>query len=124
MHEAIGSLHNGRNGEGRGAASRGVNGQEDVLRVLRGVARAVVDGRRHARHHVLDVAGGEGLLGAVGGNAKALTEEHGRVLCTGAQWALRSEGGVGAQRRSSPARSFLTVSTFAELSHRGMLASL
>ena len=124
MHESIGPLDDGRDGEGRGAAAGGVDGEEDVLRVLRGVARAVGNGRRHALEHVLYVALSKGLLGAVGGNAEALSQQHGRVLCTGTQWALRSEGGVGAQRRSSPARSFLTTSTFAELSHLGMLASL
>ena len=76
MHEAIGPLNDGRDGERRGAAARGVDGQEDVLCVLRGVARAVVDLGRLAGHHVLDVAGGEGLLGAVRRDAQGLTEEH------------------------------------------------
>ena len=74
MHESVRTLDDGRDGERRGAAAGGVDGEEDVLRVLRGVARAVGNGRRHALHHVLDVALGEGLLGAVGGNAEALSQ--------------------------------------------------
>lgn len=97
MHEAIGSLHNGRNGEGRGAASRGVNGQEDVLRVLRGVARAVVDGRRLAGHHVLDVAGGKRLLRTVGRDAQRLAEEHCRIF--GEEFANDLDLGAGQPSR-------------------------
>ena len=80
MHEPIGSLDDGRDGERRGAAARGIDGEEDVLGVERGVARAVDNGRRHALEHVLDVTLSEGLLGAVGGDAEALAEEHGGVL--------------------------------------------
>ena len=51
-----------------------------MLRILRGVARAVVDLGRHTGHHVLNVAGGKGLLGAVRRDAQGLTEEHSRIL--------------------------------------------
>ena len=55
MHEARWSLHDGSDGERRGAAARGVDCDESVLRIERGVARAVDDGRRHALEHVLNV---------------------------------------------------------------------
>jgi len=55
VHEARWSLHDGSDGERRGAAARGVDCQEHVLSIDRGVARAVDDGRRHALEHVLNV---------------------------------------------------------------------
>ena len=134
MHEAIGPLDNGRDGEGRGAAARGVDGQEDVLRVLRGVARAVMNWRRNALEHVLDVALGEGFLRAVGGNAEALAQPVHRQLSeqddgwamaaertawpdplrTRTKGTLRMERCVGTPTRGSPARSFLTTSTWSK----------
>ena len=134
MHEPVRALDDGRDGERRGAAAGGVDGQEDVLRVLRGVARAVMDGRRHALEHVLHVALGEGFLRAVGGNAEALAQPVHRQLSeqddgwamaaertawldplrTRTKGTLRMERCVGTPTRSSPARSFLTTSTWSK----------
>jgi len=52
--------------------------------------------------------------------------QHGRILCARTQHgAFSTKGGVfGAKKRSAPANNFLTTSTLALDSQRGMDASL
>ena len=80
MHEAVLILNEAGDGEGRRAAAARVARDENVLGVLVRSASVKGDGRPFSCEHGLHLAKREGLLCAVGGNAKALTKQHGRVF--------------------------------------------
>jgi len=94
MGKALKILHNGRDGEGRGAAAARVDGHEDVADVALGLAHIVDDRRRLARDHRVDVLGGEGLLAAVGRNAQRLAQTANGALTVrvyGKGWSVQDK---------------------------------
>ena len=79
---AVGQLNRRADGKLRGAAPRRVDRHQDVVRVLVvlkvDVARNVADAR--PVEEGVDEVRGVGLVGAVGGEAHALAEQHRRVV--------------------------------------------
>lgn len=141
MHEPSRILDDGRDRKRRGATARGVDSQKTVLRVLRGVARAVDDGRRRARHHAFNITSGKRFFGTVRRDAQRLAQPaHAQLSEQDDGWAMtaertawrdplrtrtkrrvRTRGGVGAPMRGSPARSLRTTSTWSERGGAGEL---
>ena len=126
MHKAALVLDEAGDGEGRRAAARRITSDEQVLSVLVRSASVVGDGRPFACHHGLHLAKREGFFGAVGGNAKALTKQHSRVLRHTTRRRMLGFATMLTENcvvRTS-ASNLRTTSTFCELNQRGMDASL
>ena len=125
MREAGVVLDDGGDGEGGGAAAARVDGDKGVADVLLGLAHVVGDLRRRPRDHRLDVLGREGLLRTVGGDAERLAQTMSQGVPVSACSTLEWVGMLAAHSMAgSSASNARTVSTFLELSHRGMDASL
>ena len=151
MREAVGVLRERRDAEGRGATAGRVDRHRDVTYVSLRLAHIVKNRGRHAFDHRLNVHGRKGLFRAVGADTQRFAQtangERG-----GGRLARLGEGGKRGRRRCAQHRRILTprahaqggellvcvcaggwrtsasnartVSTFFELSQRGMLASL
>ena len=125
MREAGVVLDDGGDGEGRGAAATRVNGDKGVTDVLLGLAHVVGDGRRRPRNHRLDVLGREGLFRTVGGDAERFAQTMSQGMPVSVCSTLEWVGILAAHSMAgSSASNARTVSTFLELSQRGMDASL
>ena len=90
MRESRVVLDDAGDGEGGGAAAAWVDGDKGVTDVLLGLAHIVDNGWRRARDHGLNVLGREGLFRTVGGDAKALSQQHSRVLCAAVHVGVRA----------------------------------
>ena len=103
MVEAVRRLAHARNGEGRRAAARRIDGNRDVSHVALRLAHVVEDGRADALDHGLDVRHAEGLFRAVGRNAERFAEPVARVARLGGEpcGACVVDGGAHSMAGSS-----------------------